>query len=169
MEVFVHMLGHSIGSANTYQLTRPWLECPQELFEPTLIARLRARSRRLELDHALAEGADPSSSPVLAARAAQLVSRANRRRLAGALERFALTAEASHGLFRAMPRRQSMAANRAELMRLAHALRRGGPLYARGVAILELVLIDGTGPAYTDARGEGLARQLALAGASLGG
>ncbi len=62
-----------------------------------------------------------------------------------------------------------MAANRAELMRLAHTLRRGGLLYARGVAILELVLIDGTGPAYTDARGEGLARQLELAGASLGG
>jgi hypothetical protein len=167
--VFDQMLGRSTGSGNTYQLTRPWLECPQALFEPTLIARLRARSRRLELDHALAEGADPSSSPVLSARAIQLVSRSNRSRLAAALERFALTAQASHGLFRAMPRRQPMAANRAELMRLAHMLRRGGLLYARGVAILELVLIDDTGPAYTDARGEGLARQLELAGASLGG
>lgn len=169
MEVFEQMLGHSTGSANTLQITRPWLECPQALFEPTLSARLRARSRRLELDHALAEGADPSSSPVLSARAAQLVSRSNRRRLAEALERFALTAEASQGLFRAMPRRQSIAANRGELMRLAHTLRSGGLLYARGIAILELVLIDGTGPAYTDARGEGLARQLELAGATLGG
>jgi hypothetical protein len=52
---------------------------------------------------------------------------------------------------------------------LAATLRRGGLLYARGVAILELVLIDGTGPTYTDARGEGLARQLELAGSSLGG
>ena len=163
------MLGHGVGSANTYQLTRPWLDCPQALFEPTLIARLRARGRRLELDHALAGGADPSSSPVLAARAAQLVTRSSRRRLATGLERLALTAEASHGLFRAMPRRQSMTVNRAELMRLADTLRRGGLLYARGVAILELVLIDGTGPAYTDARGEGLARQLQLARASLGG
>ncbi|MGH2895362.1 MAG: hypothetical protein ACRDPM_19145, partial [Solirubrobacteraceae bacterium] len=130
------MLGHSIGSDNTYQLRRPWLACTQALFEPTLITRLRARTRRLELDHALAEGADPSSSPVLAARAAQLVSRSNRHRLAVALERLALTAEASHGLFHAMPRRQSMRANRAELLGLAQTLRRGELLYARGVAIL---------------------------------
>jgi hypothetical protein len=60
-------------------------------------------------------------------------------------------------------------ANRTELMELAATLRQGGLLYARGIAILELVLIDGTGPAYTDARGEGLARQLELAGARLGG
>jgi hypothetical protein len=55
------------------------------------------------------------------------------------------------------------------LLELASTLRRGGLLYARGIAILELVLIDGRGPAYTDTRGEGLARQLELAGAALGG
>jgi hypothetical protein len=62
-----------------------------------------------------------------------------------------------------------MDANRQRLLDLTTTLRRGGLLYARGIAILELVLIDGTGPAYTDARGEGLARQLKLAVASLGG
>jgi hypothetical protein len=163
------MLGHSIGSANTYRLTRAWLDCPQALFEPTLITRLRARVRRLELDHALAEGADPSSSPLLAARAAQLVRRANRQRLAAALEDLALTSEQSRAAFRVTPRRQATGANRGKLVELAAILRKGTPLYARGIAILELVLIDGTGPAYTDARGEGLARQLELAGASLGG
>jgi hypothetical protein len=35
--------------------------------------------------------------------------------------------------------------------------------YPRGIAMLELVPADGTGPAYTDPTGEGLARQLALA------
>jgi hypothetical protein len=163
------MLGHGGGSANTYQLTGPWLECPQALFEPTLITRLRARSRRLELDQALAQGADPSSSPLLAARAGQLVRRPHRYRLAAALEHLALTADAAPTSFGVMPRRRAMHANRFALLDLAGTLRRGELLYARGIAMLELVLIDGAGPAYTDARGEGLARQLELAGASLGG
>jgi hypothetical protein len=167
--VFDEMLGHGIGSANTYQLARPWLDCPQALFEPTLVTRLRARLRRLELDHALAEGADPSSSPLLAARAAQLVAPGARHRLAAALERFVLTADAPPTRVRVRPRRPAMDANRFRMLELAGTLRAGGLLYARGIAILELVLIDGTGPAYTDARGEGLARQLELAGASLGG
>jgi hypothetical protein len=34
--------------------------------------------------------------------------------------------------------------------------------YARGIAMLQLVLADGTGSAYTDPTGEGLARRLAL-------
>jgi hypothetical protein len=163
------MVGHGIASDNTYQLTRKWLGRPQALFEPTLITRLRARSRRFELDHALADGADPSSSPLLAARAGQLVRRPNRYRLAAALEHLALTADAPLTLFGAMPRRRAMQANRWRLLALASTLRKSGLLYARGIAILELVLIDGTGPAYTDAHGEGLARQLELAGASLGG
>ncbi len=163
------MLGHSIGSGNTLQLKNPWLQCSQALFEPTLITRLRARTSRLGLDRALAEGADPSSSPLLAARASQLVRRSSRYRLASALEHLALSADAPPTRFGAMPRRHALQANRFVLLELAGALRKGGLLYARGIAILELVLIDGTGPTYTDARGEGLARQLELAGASLGG
>jgi hypothetical protein len=163
------MLGHSTSNGNTIQLARPWLMRPEALFEPKLFTRFRARSRRLELDHALAGGADPSSSPLLAARAAQLVRPANRYRLAQALERLALTADSRGGLFHTVPRRQAVDVNRPQLIDLAGRLRKAGLLYARGIAILELVLIDGTGPAYTDARGEGLARQLELAGASLGG
>jgi hypothetical protein len=163
------MLGHGIGSDNTLQLRRPWLERTQRLFEPTLIARLGARIRRMGLDHKLADGADPSSSPLLAARACQLVKRSNRHRLAAALEHLALTADAPPRAFGVMPRRRTLQANRSALLELAGRLRSGGLLYARGIAMLELVLIDGTGPTYTDARGEGLARQLELAGASLGG
>lgn len=163
------MLGESVQSANTFPLRGPRLGRTGTVFDPSLATRLRARTRRMELDRALAEGADPASSPLLAARAAQLVGRANRYRLAAALEHLALTAEAPLRLWRAAPRRDAVAANRRELMELASTLRRGGLLYARGIAILELVLIDGSGPAYTDARGEGLARQLQLAGAGLGG
>ncbi|HEX3689449.1 MAG TPA: hypothetical protein VHV28_07120 [Solirubrobacteraceae bacterium] len=151
------------------QMRNPWLECTQSLFEPTMLTRLRARGRRLSLDHALAEGADPTSSPLLAARAAQLVGQASRRRLASALEHLALSTGGQPTPFATVPRHRALQANRFALLDLAGTLRRGGLLYARGIAILELVLIDGTGPAYTDPRGEGLARQLELAGASLGG
>lgn len=163
------MLGHGIASDNTLQLRNPWLQCTQALFEPTRINRVLARARRLGLNRALAEGADPTASPLLAARAAQLVRPANRRRLASSLERLALAAEGQATRFRVMPQRRTLQANRFALLDLAARLRKGGLLYARGIAILELVLIDGTGPTYTDPRGEGLARQLALAGASLGG
>ena len=162
------MLGHSIGSGNTMELRNPWLACTQRLLQPRLVTRLLARGRRFGLDRALAEGADPTSSPLLAARAAQLVRPANRMRLAAALERLALAAEGHPARFNVVPRRRAMQVNRFTLLHLAATLRTGGLLYARGIAILELVLIDGTGPAYTDARGEGLARQLELAGANLG-
>jgi hypothetical protein len=163
------MLGHGIGSDNTLQIRNPWLECTDRLLQPTLIARVLARGRRFGLDRALAAGADPTSSPLLAARAAQLVRPVTRHRLASALERLALAAEGPSSRFNVIPRRQAMDTNRVALLDLASTLRKGGLLYARGIAMLELVLIDGTGPAYTDPRGEGLARQLELAGASLGG
>jgi hypothetical protein len=163
------MLRHGIAADNTLQLTNRWLGCTQALFEPTWLTRLLARGRRLGLDHALAGGADPTASPLLAARAAQLVRPANRARLASALEHLALAADGHRTRFGVVPRRRTLEANRFTLLDLAARLRKGGLLYARGIAILELVLIDGTGPTYTDPRGEGLARQLELAGANLGG
>lgn len=163
------MLRHGIGSDNTLQLGNRWLGCTQALFEPTWFTRLLARGRRLGLDRALADGADPTASPLLAARAAQLVRPANRHRLASALEHLALAAEGQRTRMRVVPRRRTLEANRVTLLDLAATLRKGGLLYARGIAILELVLIDGTGPTYTDPRGEGLAQQLELAGANLGG
>lgn len=163
------MLGQSVQTANTFPVRRPRLGRAGTVWAPSLMTRLGARTRRLDLDRALAKGADPASSPLLAARAAQLVGRANRYRLAAALEHLALTADAPPRLWRTAPRRGAVEANWRQLMDLATTLRQGGLLYARGIAILELVLIDGSGPAYSDARGEGLARQLQLAGAALGG
>lgn len=64
-----------------------------QLFEPRLLVRLRARACRLTLDRALAAGADPSASPLLAARAAQLVNPSVRQRIAGHLEQFAFTVD----------------------------------------------------------------------------
>jgi hypothetical protein len=139
------------------------------LLSPSLATRVIARLRRLQLDHALADGADLATAPLLSARAAQLVSRGSRERTAAALERVALMVDADRGRLRTPPLRGALRANRAEMLRLAATLRHDGPVYARGIAVLELILIDGTGPAYTDPRGEGLARQLQLAAASLSG
>jgi len=59
--------------------------------------------------------------------------------------------------------------NRHALLELARTLRNSHVHYARGIAMLEQVLADGTGPAYTDPTGAGLARQLSLAVQALAG
>jgi hypothetical protein len=122
-----------------------------ELFEPRLVVRLRARTRRLKLDRALAAGADPSASPLLAARAAQLVDPSMRQRIAACLEQFALTADRPPSRVKTLPLRGAVRPNQEALLELARTLRHGQLQYARGIAMLELILADG------------LAHQLALA------
>ena len=68
-----------------------------------------------------------------------------------------------------MPSRAAILGNRSELLELAAMLRRDRPLYARGVAMLNVILTDGTGSAYTDPSGDALTRQLQIARASLAG
>jgi hypothetical protein len=163
------MLNHSGHTTSVSSWSRARREPAAALFCPRLLSRLLARVNRLELDRALVDGADPAGSPVLAARAAQLAGRSNRERLAVALERVALTVDELPGRVRTLPLRGAVRANRAELLELATILRDGGVLYAGGIAAAELVLIDGTGPAYTDRRGEGLARRLQITRQALTG
>jgi hypothetical protein len=163
------MLDHSAALANVNGWRNSQLRCSDSLLCPNRVARVVARSRRLSLDHALADGADPASSSLLAARAAQLARPATRYRIAAALEHAALTADAGRGRWSTPAHRGAVRPNRAEMLRLASVLRHHRLLYARGIALLELTLIDGTGPAYTDPRGEGLAAQLRLAADSLTG
>jgi hypothetical protein len=163
------MLDQSTSTANVRGPGDSALERTADVLSPSRATRVIARLRRLELDHALADGADLAATPLLAARAAQLVSRPSRCRIAAALERVALMTDAQRGRLRTPPRREALRANRDELLRLAATLRHGGPLYARGIALLELIVIDGTGPAYTDSRGELLARRLRLAADRLSG
>jgi hypothetical protein len=148
---------------------RPDRDRTVALLSPPLTTRVRARLRRLELDRALAGGADPSGSPLLAARAAQLVTPASRDRIALSLEQVACTADAPRGRVRTPPLRGAVRRNRDALQQAAATLRDGGLLYARGVAVLEALVIDGAGPAYTDPTGEGLAHQLQLAADNLTG
>lgn len=138
------------------------------VFCPGVVARVVARWRRSSLDRALARGEDPAATTALAARTTQLSARTTRARIAAGLERMALDVEAPRSPFSVAPSRAAVRANRAELIQLAAVLRRDRPLYARGIAMLRLVLTDGTGPAYTDRHGEALRRELDLARATLG-
>lgn len=163
------MLAH--GSTGNFGVQPPAgvLACPQRLLAPAPWVGALARLRAQGLDERLAAGADPLTSPLLAARAAQLARPAARERIAAGLERMALSFEGPARRFAILPARGAIEPNRACLLSLASALRSHRPAYAGGIAEARLIVTDGTGPAYTDRRGDGLARQLALAQARLGG
>lgn len=137
------------------------------LLTPGRWTRLLARSRHFTLDRAIAAGADPAGSTLLAARSAQLAGMPMRRRVAADLERVAEGEDACR--FRTTPMPEAVTRNRDELISLARTLRDARPAYARGVALLELVVTDGAGPAYTDRSGEILARRLRQARERLAG
>jgi hypothetical protein len=136
--------------------------------DPGWGARLAARLRSRALDRALIGGADPSATPRLAARAASLTSTSMRRHIAGGLESLAVTERTAHTRWRLLPSRRAAAANALELHALAARLRGPGPVYAQGIAMLSRLLTDGTGPAYTDRRGELLADRLRDARVAIG-
>jgi len=92
-----------------------------------------------------------------------------RQRIAACLEQFALTADRPPSRVQTLPLRSAVQPNQKALLELARMLRNGQLHYARGIAMLALVLADGTGPAYTDPTGGGLAHQLALAVQALTG
>jgi hypothetical protein len=123
-------------------------------------ARLGARVRRAALDRALASGADPAASPLLAARVCALTAPAARLELADALELALRSARRPPSRRRLAPLRATVEANAAMLSELAWLLRDRVPLYARGLAMLATLVSDGTGPLY--ARGDGAALASAL-------
>jgi hypothetical protein len=129
-------------------------------FDPGWPARVVARLRHDTLDQALIAGADPAATQQLAARAARLTSRSMRREVARGLERLVVGEREALKRWQVRPFTGTAAANAPELYALADRLRGPGPLYARGIAMLSRLLTDGTGPAYTDRRGDVLARRL---------
>jgi hypothetical protein len=128
--------------------------------EPPRSARLAARMLGGRLDRALIAGADPADSPLLAARAAQLTTRAARAELADGLELLLARAQRPPSRRALVVRHASILAN-AELVReLADTLRGPAPLYARGLAMIHSLLTDGTGPVYASRDGAALEREL---------
>jgi hypothetical protein len=138
----------------------------QELFEPGLAARATARIRHRLLDHQLADGANPADCPQWAARAAELTKRCSRERVADEIDQLLRFPDERHRV-RVGPHRAAARVNRDGLERLAELLRGDTPLYARGLARLQIALTDGTGPLYTDRDGRAMARELEQVHAAL--
>ena len=161
------MLTHS--STADLGITPPGgvLACSGELLAPRRLVALWARVRSYDLDERLAHGVDPRSSSLLAARARQLAQPGARRGIAAGLERLALDHRRAGVSFRIEPQRAAIAPNHRRLLALAEALRESRPAYAGGIAAARLILVDGSGPAYTDRRGEALTRAIEQAAAQL--
>jgi hypothetical protein len=160
------MASHPLSALEVPALTARTLD---RTMHPGGLARLEARLRAGALDQAIAAGADPASSPAMARRAASLTSRRTRSRLAGALEELVAAAEGRRALLRVRPARAALAGQRKLLLELAATLRGPAPVYARGVALLLVLVRDGTGPAYVPGGGEELARHLRAARAAFAG
>jgi hypothetical protein len=145
------------------------LECSARLLVPRRLARVVALLQATSLDRELADGGDPAGCPILAARAAKLASARTRGALARELERTVLAPPAAAGALRIPRSRAAVAANRTRLFELVARLRSQDVLYARGLAMLRLLLVDGTGPLYMDRHGEALTLALEEAAARLDG
>jgi hypothetical protein len=129
---------------------------------PAALSRLLARSLGPRLDGALIAGADPAGSTLLAARAALLTSARMRGSLADSLHGLVRAAQGPQRRWWALGSRAAVLANASELDALAMLLASQTPLYARGLALLNELLTDSTGPAY---RGDATALSRALSDA----
>jgi hypothetical protein len=138
------------------------------MLEPGPLPRLLARVRSGSLDRMLIAGCDPAASRQLAARAGALTSRRYRSAIADGLEGMLRAAVESPSRRRVLPRREAVLANAPAMRALADVLRGASPLYAQGIALVNELLADGTGPLYVG-DGEDLAALLREAGAAMVG
>jgi hypothetical protein len=118
----------------------------EAIFEPA-----RVWLRRGTLDRSLALGADPTTNPELRRRARQLTSRRCRKGLSqGIRNLIAAAEEPRHPYSAAAPlQRREILSERAFLLELADELAGEDELSARGIALVEALLTDGTSPIYT--------------------
>jgi len=162
------MLAHNVRLPSGASFWTRYERVVARALAPGSVARFAARLRCGSLDRALIAGADPTGSPQLAARTAILTSPRTRALIADGLERLLHVAAEPPCRARVPVRRGPLRANAAELLELAAWLRGTSPLYARGIAILEQLLTDASGPAYLGA-GDELAHRLHEARAALEG
>jgi hypothetical protein len=122
-----------------------------------------------ELDRQLAAGASPSASALLAIRSRRLIGRGRRARVAAGLARAAHDAAAIQPAFSAAvrPDRAEVIAARTVLATLTRRLRAPAPVSARGVALLESLLSDGTSALYRPTEPGALGSHLRAAAAAL--
>lgn len=130
------------------------------VFKPSPWDRVVARLRAPTLDSQLAGGCPPDDNWLRAVRAAMLVAPQSREQLARNWENLLDRACRPHGAAdpRALrlatdPRvplpRARIAAAENDIRQLVVALRASRPVPVRGVAMANLLLMDGTGPVYS--------------------
>ena len=127
-----------------------------------------ASVRRDHLDCALACGANPATGDLLAVRAAHLTGRRCRAELAESLE-LMTRRDRPPSRFGVEPCTPAVDRNRARMSALADRLRDPAPVYARGVAMLRLLLRDGSGPLYMPGTGVALEHALRETAEALAG
>jgi hypothetical protein len=120
---------------------------------PSLMLRARVWIRELELDAALAGGADPAQSEELELRAKQLADRKTRNRLAAAISHLIRIAD-GHRASITTPdppfRPKQVRPNRALLLDLVERLRGPRSVALPGMALTSLLLKDSRGPLTTN-------------------
>lgn len=132
-------------------------------------ARLLARLRGWRLDAELAGGADPTSRPELAARAAWLRRTRQRGQLAAGLEHVVRECDRRPGLTASPPlHRPTIRAARSDLLALAAQLKGSEPLQARGIAMVRRLLVEDTSALHVGGVDE-LRDALSAIRAALGG
>jgi len=146
----------------------PRLALPRAPREPGGILRATARLRWFSLDARLAAGEDPAGSRLLAAQAARLTAPRHREHLAAAIGGLLLAAELPPRRSRVSPDRGALRRNEGSLRELARRVDSREALYARGLARLERLLSDSTGPAFGGRPGD-LSAELSRVEAELRG
>jgi hypothetical protein len=121
------------------------------------------------LDRQLAAGMNPQGSAMLALRAQRITARHRRTRLAQGLARVIRDAQDTTPAFSAAvrPHRQEVLAARTVLATIDHRLRAPEPVTARGVALIQALLTEGTSPLYVPSHPGALASQLRTAATAL--
>lgn len=120
---------------------------------PSLAVRIRVRWRRNRLDDELVRGTDPSVSPELSLRVAQLRSPAERSRLANALVEALGDARGPNlGAFRVKTRRRHAAIRNYadDLLGLVLRLRDDQPIDVRGAAMTARLVNNGASPLHRE-------------------
>jgi hypothetical protein len=128
---------------------------------PSLALRVRVRWGALDLDAALADGADPDSSKVLALRAQQLADPKRRAKLARSIHHVLDVADrATAGrpyLSQAPFWTESVEDNRAQLLEVSDRLEAEASPAIKGVAMANLLVEDAASPLFAH-RSAGRAR-----------
>lgn len=122
-----------------------------------LLDRLSAHLRARALDRALAAGEPAEARPDVALRARRLTMLSTRRQLARTLREVILRARKGSIRSRVPVARWSVVSATPELSRLADELILPGPVDARGVAQVQMLITDGMGPLYNPGSGDDLA------------